>query len=68
MQTMSSVEEYNQNIRILKKEERTVKASGSVKKYMLTLSASSRLKQVLKSFEKGEVEEVIKDDEKGNEE
>jgi hypothetical protein len=51
MQTMSSVDGYNQNIKSLKTEERTVKGSGSVKKYMLTMSADSRLRQFHKSFE-----------------
>jgi hypothetical protein len=60
MQTMSSIDAYNTSIVALKMDERTVKAKGTVKQYMLIQAPDSRLRQVLYSFEnkEGEIDEV----------
>ncbi|MDR2929030.1 MAG: hypothetical protein LBV41_12655 [Cytophagaceae bacterium] len=51
MQTRSSLDEYNRNVVELKTEERTIKASGGVRQYVLAQAPDSRLKQVLRFFQ-----------------
>ena len=50
MSTLSSLEDYNQNVVGLKNEERSIKATGSVRAYVLNKCDGNRLKTVLRSF------------------
>jgi len=50
MSTLSSVEEYNQNIVALKDEERVVKPTGGGKQYNLIRADNNRFRQVLRVF------------------